>query len=68
MELTLGELVDRLSITNLKMWHIEEKLQDSSIDMAEKGRLCEDIVKLNTLRNKLIEAIDEKFAQLKEIK
>ena len=66
MELTLGELVDRLSITNLKMWHIEEKLQDPSIDMKTKGKLCEDIVKLNTLRNKYIEAIDEKFISIKD--
>jgi len=64
MEYTLGELIDRLCITNLKMWHIEEQLSDSGIDMTTKGKLCEDIVKLNTLRNSCIQSIDEYFKRM----
>ena len=66
MEYTLGELIDRLSITNLKMWHIEEQLNDPKLDMTSKGKLCEDIVKLNNLRTKCIQSIDKCFEELKK--
>jgi len=64
MEYTLGELIDRLCITNLKMWHIEEELNNEAVDMTTKGRLCEDIVKLNTLRNNCIKSIDAFYDKL----
>jgi len=66
MEYTLGELIDRLCITNLKMWHIEEQLLDCTIDMVTKGRLCEDIVKLNNLRADCIKSINEYFDRMKK--
>jgi hypothetical protein len=54
MEYTIGEVIDRLSITNLKMWHLEEQMNNPSISL-------EDIVKLNNLRNKCIDSINEYF-------
>ena len=64
MEYTLGELIDRLCITNLKMWHIEEELNKDSLDMETKGKLCDDIVRLNNLRNNCIQSIDEYYKRM----
>lgn len=64
MEYTLGELIDRLCITHLKIWHIEEKLADPNLDMESKGKLCEDVVILNTLRNKYIDSINEYYQRM----
>jgi hypothetical protein len=61
MEYTIGEVIDRLSITNLKMWHLEEQMNNPSISLEEKGKISEDIVKLNNLRNKCIDSINEYF-------
>lgn len=60
---TIGEVIDRLAITNLKLWHLEEQMADASLSKEDKGRISEDIVLLNDLRCKCIEAIDEFFAQ-----
>ena len=46
------------------MWHIEEELNNEAVDMTTKGRLCEDIVKLNTLRNNCIKSIDAFYDKL----
>jgi hypothetical protein len=62
---TIGEIIDRLTITNLKMWHLEEQMNDQSISVEEKGEISEKIVKLNALRIRCIESIDEFFKEVK---
>ncbi len=64
LEYTIGEIIDRLAITNLKMWHLEEQMNDPNVSLDEKGKISEQIVKLNELRNKCIKAIDEFFEGL----
>jgi hypothetical protein len=61
---TFGEIVDRLCITNLKMWHLEEQMNDPKISLEEKGKISEHIVELNTLRNKCIDSINEYFQEI----
>jgi len=56
---SLGELVDRLTITNLKQWHLEEKMGDDNVSLEEKGKITQQINSLNSFRVKLIESIDE---------
>jgi hypothetical protein len=65
LEYTIGEIVDRLAITNLKMWHLEEQMNDSTISLDEKGKISEQIVKLNVLRMKCIDSINEYFERKK---
>lgn len=64
LEYTLGEIIDRLCITHLKIWHIEEQLANPNLDKTIKGKLCEDIVKLNTLRTACIKSIDEYYGRM----
>jgi len=66
LEYTIGEVIDRLCITNLKMWHLEEQMADPKISLNDKGKISEQIIKLNDLRMKCIKSIDEYFEGIKK--
>lgn len=53
----LGELVDKLTIVNLKIWNLEDLKRDSSDD-AKVADACRKTNILNTQRNLLMEDID----------
>jgi hypothetical protein len=60
MEYSIGELIDKLVVIHLKIWHLEERigagkgtLQDKEIE-----EMCDQVVNLNTTRTKIIESID----------
>jgi len=55
---TLGSLVDKLSIMNLKLWHMEEVKHSDASDKIIAGA-SRKIAVLNKQRNALIEEIDE---------
>lgn len=59
---TLGELVDRLSVTNLKLWFVQDEFHRAS----REGRGVDKVtvnrsVSLNLERNRLMTEIDECF-------
>jgi len=56
---TLGALVDRLSQTNIQLWHLEEEARRSDVDDAYIGRIKRKIDIVNQSRNDLIDQIDE---------
>jgi hypothetical protein len=58
---SLGELVDRLAIVNLKQWHLEEKISDPNISLEDKGEFTKQVESLNDFRMKLIASIDEYY-------
>ena len=60
MNKTLGDLVDRLSVLNIKLYMVQDKL----LKAQRKGKglsaeLTERLVSLNLERNKTMTAIDE---------
>lgn len=57
---SLGELVDKLSVTNLKLWHTQDEIQG----YADKGvnvpaAVAERQISLNVYRNRLMSEIDK---------
>jgi len=71
---SIADLIDRLAISNLKHWHLEEdvaKLVRKYDEVGEEGMTKEELVNLasmskssvtmNQYRNKVIEAINEFF-------
>jgi hypothetical protein len=64
IQYSIGELIDKLCITNLKQWHTEEEikeLREQNANSEELLPLCNLVVKLNKLRNELVKSIDEFF-------
>lgn len=63
MEVTIGNLIDRLSICNIRIWMAEDIKRDkwaSDKEIADATRITNIA---NVERNKLIQAIDEALGQ-----
>ena len=64
MEKTLAELIDELSVTNIKIFFLIEKIQDgkATVEEAQKAQL------LNKHRSNLMNAISKEINQTERIK
>ena len=58
MEITLGNLIDQLTVCNLKIWHLEDKKRDTNAKDSEIAECTKKTNLLNSQRNCIIEAID----------
>lgn len=55
---TIGNLVDKLTIVNLKLWHLEEIAHEQSASDSEVAAAKRKIDVLNLQRHSLIEELD----------
>jgi len=55
--ISVGELIDRLAITNIKMWHLDEALAKTD-DKVKKGEYADMVRNLNKERTDLKEEIN----------
>lgn len=58
MKVTIGNLIDQLSIVNQRIWQLEDRRRDPTSSDKEIAEVAKKINLSNTLRNDLIEAID----------
>ena len=61
MEISLGDLVDKLTIINNKIWHLESDIRKGKLDgdLEETGRRAIQVRELNNERIALKNAINE---------
>ena len=61
---TLGSLVDKLSVTNLKIWFAQDKVYEAARRSADlEAKYVHQLATLNLMRNQLMTEIDEAFAR-----
>ncbi len=63
---TLGSLVDKLTIANIRIWMAEDRKRDpnaTDFGVAQATRVAQDT---NIIRNQLMEEIDELFVDVIE--
>lgn len=69
MRVTLGNLIDRLSIVNQKIWHLESDIRKGALsDPVEVGRRAMQIRDFNAERVALINALNELDGGFPEVK
>ncbi len=64
MKKTIGQLIDELGITNMKIFYLVDKVQKNE-HTKEEAKKIQD---LNSLRSELVNAINEFFNDKKDIK
>ena len=58
---TLGSLVDKLSIANIRLWHLEDMRRDMSLPDEVRLDAADRVSVVNKYRNELIDEIDEYY-------
>jgi len=63
IQYSIGELIDKLCIVNLKLFHTETEIREKekTNKPEETLVLCDRVVNFNKLRNELIDSINEFF-------
>ena len=64
MKKTIAQLIDELSITNIKIYHLVDIVQKNQHTLEDAKKLQD----LNTLRSQLVNALNEEFGDRLDIK
>lgn len=56
---TLGSLIDKLTIANIRLWHLEDARRDRSLSDRDRLAAADAIAEVNQQRNDLMDEIDE---------
>lgn len=59
---TLGSLVDKLTIANVRLWHLEDRRRDKSLPDADRLKAADAVAVVNAQRSALVDEIDQLFA------
>lgn len=59
---TLGSLIDKLTIANVRLWHLEDRRRDKSLPDGERLRAADAVAVVNAQRNALVDEIDQFLA------
>jgi len=61
IQYSFGELVDKLAVIHLKIWHLEEEVASRKNEPADEDleKILDQIVNLNTTRVKIVQSLDE---------
>lgn len=59
---TLGSLIDKLTIKNIRLWHLEDIRRDKSLPDSERLTAADNVSMVNQQRNDLIDEIDQFLA------
>ena len=60
---TLGSLIDKLSVANIRLWHLEDIRRDKSLPDADRLKAADTVASVNSQRNDLIDEIDAMAAK-----
>lgn len=63
MEYSIAEMIDRLSIINLKIWHSTEIIINENSSLEEAGAAAKRAEAANGERRRVIKDIDDFFKQ-----
>jgi len=55
---TLGSLVDKLTIANVRLWHLEEQRRDKTLPDSARLKAADMVAIVNAQRNALVDEID----------
>jgi hypothetical protein len=64
MKKTIAQLIDELSITNIKIFHLVDKVQRNEHTLEDAKKIQD----LNSLRSVLVNALNEEFGDRRDIK
>ncbi len=56
---TLGSLIDKLTIANIRLWHLEDIRRDRSLSDKKRLEAADKIAVVNSERNSLMDEIDD---------
>ena len=59
---TLGSLIDKLTIKNIRLWHLEDIRRDMTLPDSERLAAADKVSVVNQQRNDLIDEIDQFLA------
>lgn len=66
--MTIGDMIDQLTIANIKLWHIEDErrefTKDEGCDIDKAKELLEKVASVNKERNNLIDKINASIGVL----